>query len=117
MKINEETLRLFAEFSPRRNRFDLFLFANSRDTNLAPVSYVALKPEFVKYGEASPVEPFISLPKDLIQPLMDDLYNAGFRPTIEVETANGIKATEKHLEDMRIIASHYGKFKLEENKC
>lgn len=37
------------------------------------------------------------------QVLMDDLWNCGIRPTDGAGTAGSMRATEKHLEDMRAI--------------
>ena len=113
MKIDKENLRLYSEFSPRRGCLDFWLYGNFKDENGKSVKYVATDLNFKLSKELEIAEPFLSIPKHIAQNLIDDLYNAGFRPTIETETANGITATNKHLQDMRTIAAHYGKFKLE----
>jgi len=41
---------------------------------------------------------------DEAQGLMDDLWNCGLRPTEGSGSAGSLRATEKHLEDMRKIA-------------
>lgn len=47
--------------------------------------------------------PTFSLQEKEAQILMDDLWNAGLRPTEGTGSAGSLKATEKHLEDMRKI--------------
>lgn len=49
-------------------------------------------------------EPTFSLGPNQAQMLMDDLWAAGVRPTEGTGSAGSLKATEKHLEDMRKIA-------------
>lgn len=47
----------------------------------------------------------IQLTLDEAQVLMDDLWNAGLRPTEGTGSAGSLRATERHLDDMRKIAS------------
>ncbi len=49
-------------------------------------------------------EPTIRLEYDEAQQLMDDLWQAGLRPAEGSGSAGSLRATEKHLEDMRKIA-------------
>ena len=46
-------------------------------------------------------EPTFSLGIDEAQILMDDLWNAGLRPTEGSGSAGALAATQRHLEDMR----------------
>lgn len=48
--------------------------------------------------------PTFSLGPNQAQTLMDDLWAAGVRPTEGTGSAGSLKATEKHLADMRKIA-------------
>ena len=49
-------------------------------------------------------EPSFILSLDNAQLLMDDLWNAGMRPTEGTGSAGAMRAVERHLEDMRKIA-------------
>ena len=50
------------------------------------------------------VDPTLRIGMDEAQLLMDDLWNAGLRPTEGAGSAGSLRATEKHLQDMRKIA-------------
>lgn len=47
------------------------------------------------------VEPTLKIDDKAAQVLIDDLFAAGFRPTEGQGSAGQLKATEKHLDDMR----------------
>ena len=49
-------------------------------------------------------EPTLRIGIDEAQTLMDDLWRAGLRPTEGAGSAGSLRATEKHLQDMRKIA-------------
>lgn len=50
------------------------------------------------------VDPTMRISRGAAQMLVDDLWQAGFRPTEGTGSAGSLKATEKHLQDMRKIA-------------
>lgn len=50
------------------------------------------------------IEPTLHLNKKEAQVLMDDLWASGFRPTEGTGSAGSLRATERHLKDMRRIA-------------
>ena len=50
------------------------------------------------------IDPTMRLGRDEAQVLMDDLWDSGFRPTEGSGSAGSLKATERHLDDMRTIA-------------
>lgn len=50
-------------------------------------------------------EPSFNLDETAAQVLMDDLWNCGIRPTEGTGSAGSLRATEKHLNDMRKIVS------------
>lgn len=54
--------------------------------------------------ESAVMEPTLRISNNEAQTLMDDLWNAGLRPTEGTGTAGALKATEVHLADMRRIA-------------
>lgn len=49
-------------------------------------------------------QPSFSMETEQAQALMDDLWNAGLRPTEGTGSAGALRATQQHLEDMRKIA-------------
>ena len=61
------------------------------------------------YKKTSPIEktePTTTIDIDAAQTLMDDLWNAGLRPTEGTGSAGALRSTHNHLEDMRKIAFH-----------
>jgi hypothetical protein len=57
----------------------------------------------VKEGEM--IQPSMELSKTSAQLLMDDLWHAGLRPSEGSGSAGSLRATERHLSDMRKIVS------------
>lgn len=57
------------------------------------------------------VEPFVSVETEEAQELMDELWNAGLRPSEGSGSAGSLAATERHLADMKTIAFHALKVK------
>ncbi len=51
-------------------------------------------------------DPTLHLGANEAQQLMDDLWQCGYRPSEGSGSAGSLKATEKHLSDMRDIAFH-----------
>lgn len=62
----------------------------------------AIEFEECKYREQ--VKPTFSVPREAAQVLMDDLWNSGLRPTEGTGSAGSLRATEKHVDDLRKIA-------------
>ena len=59
----------------------------------------AIRFEELPVGEKP--EPTLSIPTEDAQTLMDDLWQAGLRPTEGTGSAGSLAATERHLKDMR----------------
>lgn len=57
--------------------------------------------------------PVLTISKREAQVLIDDLWNAGLRPTEGSGSAGSLAATQRHLEDMRTIA--FKKFNIVRN--
>lgn len=55
------------------------------------------------HDEYMVTDPTCQISIDSAQTLMDDLWNAGIRPTEGTGSAGSLKATENHLGDMRRI--------------
>ena len=64
----------------------------------------AVRIEYEKYEDGMETPSFISLGRTEAQVLMDDLWASGYRPTEGAGSAGSLRATEKHLADMRKIA-------------
>ena len=55
--------------------------------------------------EGACIMPTASISMQAAQILMDDLWSSGLRPTEGAGSAGSLRATEKHLADMRAIVS------------
>jgi hypothetical protein len=66
----------------------------------------------IQSQENESFDPLFTLSKNQAQGLMNELWNAGIRPTDDVDNKGELKATKMHLEDMRKIASKYVKVNL-----
>lgn len=67
-----------------------------------PLEFVAVDPSDL--GQATPeAAPALMLRYDAAQSLFDELWQQGYRPARGDVSPGHIKATEKHLEDMRAI--------------
>jgi hypothetical protein len=64
--------------------------------------YVA-EPLVMKAMTVCVSDPTFTLDKDKAQTLMDDLWQAGLRPTEGSGSAGALAATQRHLEDMRTL--------------
>jgi hypothetical protein len=63
----------------------------------------ANKVVFEEVGEAIYVDPLMHIGFDAGQRLMDDLWEAGLRPSEGTGSAGALFAVQKHLDDMRKI--------------
>lgn len=64
---------------------------------------VATNVEFQQVDERVAVEPTFRLSPDEAQVLMDELWNTGIRPSDGAGSAGAMNATQKHLDDMRVL--------------
>lgn len=64
--------------------------------------------EMVRIPDGAIVEPSLRLDYEEAQLLMDDLWHSGVRPSEGIGNAGQLKATEKHLEDMRTLVFKKG---------
>lgn len=67
-------------------------------------AYIANPLVMVEHEQGLIVEPTFSLDNTEAQQLIDELWNCGLRPSEGTGSAGSLRATEKHLEDMRKIA-------------
>lgn len=61
---------------------------------------------FEQQADGMIIPNFLDLPIDTAQELMDELWHCGLRPSDGTGSAGSLRATEKHLEDMRKLAFH-----------
>ena len=55
-------------------------------------------------AENEEMKPLLRIRKDQAQVLMDDLWNAGIRPTEGAGSAGAMRAAEHHIADLRRVA-------------
>lgn len=94
--------KFFAERQQMGSRIAVYLMQNHNGHPL----FVAQSLVFQEQppGEAHP-EPTLSLTPDEAQSLMDELWGCGLRPTEGTGSAGALAATERHLADMRHLAT------------
>ena len=90
-----ENLELRAVAAPWHNGVELLV----RDGDSVGVSIVMEAKD-----PAIMVDPTMRISRMAAQTLMDDLWQVGIRPTEGAGSAGSLRATEKHLSDMRQIA-------------
>ena len=99
----DKELKCRAQQKPWNAGIDILLLNNeSAVTNL----------EWSMVDEGSMVEPTFSLGHTEAQLLMDDLWNAGIRPSEGSGSTGQLRATEHHLNDMRKIVGKWMKLEL-----
>ena len=75
------------------------IYVGNADTRVKDVVLEKIDPaEFIAHP------PSFTIARDIAQTLMDDLWQCGLRPTEGTGSAGSLRATERHLEDMRAIA-------------
>ncbi len=82
--------------------FDLFLWCEDSDGNLG----VADAPAYSRVESsdlAAPVAPALTMRMEAAQALLDDLYNAGLRPTHAVDAPGATNAQQAHIADLRAV--------------
>ena len=70
-----------------------------------------VRPEDCVFTSGEPdiiIDPTLHIDSNAAQLLMDDLWNAGYRPSEGTGSAGSLKATERHLEDMRKLVFERG---------
>ncbi len=80
----------------------MVFFERGFDNKIVTVGELIMKER--KEGVMIPPGSRLEIGDTAIQILMDDLWQCGFRPTEGTGSAGSLRATEKHLEDMRDIA-------------
>lgn len=95
--------KFFAERQQMGSRIAVYLMQNHNGPGPLFVAQPLVFHE-QPLGEAHP-EPTLSLTPDEAQSLMDELWGCGLRPTEGTGSAGALAATERHLADMRHLAT------------
>jgi hypothetical protein len=90
-------LILRAHAAPWRNAVELQIVTADRKSRVTQLTLT----DDIDPGAI--LEPTLKLSLDAAQTLMDDLWNAGIRPTEGAGSAGAMRAVERHLEDMRTL--------------
>ena len=85
-----------AQSAPWRSAVEIFIGDRDGKTRVKEIVL-----ERLEEGVAHP--PSFMLDNETAQTLMDDLWNCGLRPTEGAGTAGAMRATERHLQDMRTL--------------
>jgi hypothetical protein len=85
-----------AQSAPWRSAVEIFI--GDRDSKTR-VKEIVLE----RIEEAVAHPPSFMLDNQTAQTLIDDLWNCGLRPTEGAGTAGAMRATERHLQDMRTL--------------
>ena len=84
------------------NKIELSMVVAWSDGSLSAAKHV----EMARADEGAIVDPFMVMPLETAQLLMDELWNCGLRPSEGTGSAGSLAATERHLKDMKTIAFH-----------
>lgn len=96
----DRRLYIRAEKSEFRFGVSILIMERQPDGKLA----VAEPLTMTTHDEGTVIEPTVEIKDATAQLLMDDLWRAGLRPSEGTGSAGSLRATEKHLEDMRALA-------------
>jgi len=96
--------RLPLEIMARREDWDLGISLYARQVTVGDGFVVAQPMVFEKHNPNLVSPPFLRLEIEAAQQFMDELWRVGLRPTEGTGSAGSLKATERHLADMRTIA-------------
>lgn len=91
--------RIRAMAAPWANSVEIAAFGrlNNGDTKVAAVQWDTI-------AEHAEMKPLLTIRMEQAQVLMDDLWNAGVRPTEGAGSAGAMRAAERHIQDLRAVA-------------
>lgn len=84
--------------APWHRGVDLLVKGVERNSDLIPVGTSVVMEDV---SSNLIIQPTLTIGIDQAQTLMDDLWNAGLRPTEGTGSAGSLRATERHLADMQ----------------
>ena len=92
--------RVRAKAAPWMNGVEIAVFSprlSNGDMKVAPIQWETI-------AENAEMRPLLAMRVDQAQVLMDDLWNAGIRPTEGSGSAGAMRAAEHHIADLRRVA-------------
>ena len=93
-----QEIKVLAEKAPFTGQVELLIAeASGSKRSTGRLTFEALE-------EDQTIEPTTKISLSAAQELMDDLWRAGLRPSEGAGSAGAMRATERHLEDLRKIA-------------
>ena len=102
---NEIIFRVHRE--PYFSGIELYAFIDNENSRDVAEPMVMKRKELDTFSPA-----FCQLTNEATQMLIDELWQAGYRPTEGIGSAGSLRATEKHLNDMRKIVAEKLKVQL-----
>lgn len=98
-----ERLKIRAQSAPWQNAIILYLERGERERYAKRQVVSSMTFEELDDGAVFHDAAIVAISNDDAQALMDDLWHGGLRPTEGSGSAGSLRATEKHLKDMREI--------------
>jgi hypothetical protein len=91
--------RVRAKAAPWANSVEIAAFGrlNGGETKIATVQWETI-------ADNAEMKPLLTIRMEQAQVLMDDLWNAGVRPTEGAGSAGAMRAAEHHIADLRRVA-------------
>jgi hypothetical protein len=88
-----------AKAAPWANSVEVAVFGrlNNGDTRVASVQWETI-------ADNAAMRPLLTMRVEQAQVLMDDLWNAGVRPTEGAGSAGAMRAAQAHIADLRLVA-------------
>ena len=87
-----------AEAGPWRQDVRLYIASPDKKTRVKQIVFEKVEEAMAMMPDSS-----FELSHEAAQTLMDDLWQAGMRPTEGTGSAGAMRAVERHLEDMRTL--------------
>lgn len=100
-------IRITADLHPWNHRVEVRLGVEDEKGNFSIAEAASFKP----VDDGTRIDPFVCLPPEAAQDLMNDLWRIGIRPAHGDGSAGQAAATQRHLDDLRTIAFHALKVK------
>jgi hypothetical protein len=93
-------LRVRAQSSPWWGGVEVAILGERLANGCIPCGEVIMRP----VAQGGEIPRALVLRNEEAQALMDDLWNSGIRPTEGAGTAGAMRATERHIADLRAVA-------------
>ena len=95
------------EFMARREQWNYGISLYARQVTKEGEHLIAQPLVLAPHERFAPAEPFAMVDIEQAQQLMDELWQCGLRPSEGTGSAGSLRATERHLEDMRKLVARW----------